>query len=65
MLPSISAANRVSLIQINTLVRGPWYLGSAEKEWRMLNLQIPTEAGQVFRRDAGRRSDLKPAAIPN
>jgi hypothetical protein len=28
-------------------------------------VQIPIEAGQVFRRDAGQRSDLKPATIPN
>jgi hypothetical protein len=28
-------------------------------------LQIPIEAGRVFRRDAGQRSDMKPATIPN
>ena len=28
-------------------------------------LQIPTHSGQVFRDDAGRDSDLKPATIPN
>jgi hypothetical protein len=28
-------------------------------------LQIPTHSGQVFRIDAGRDSDLKPATIPN
>jgi hypothetical protein len=28
-------------------------------------LQIPIEAGRVFRRDAGQHSDLKPATIPN
>jgi hypothetical protein len=27
-------------------------------------LQIPTHSGQVFRNDAGRGSDLKPAVIP-
>ena len=29
------------------------------------SLQIPTHSGQVFRIDAGRDSDLKPATIPN
>jgi hypothetical protein len=28
-------------------------------------LQIPIEAGRVFRGDAGHGSDLKPATIPN
>jgi hypothetical protein len=28
-------------------------------------LRIPTEAGRVFRGEAGQRSDLKPATIPN
>jgi hypothetical protein len=28
-------------------------------------VQIPTHSGQVFRIDAGRDSDLKPATIPN
>jgi hypothetical protein len=28
-------------------------------------VQIPIEAGRVFRRDAGQRSDMKPATIPN
>jgi hypothetical protein len=29
-----------------------------------LNLRIPLEAGRVFRREAGQRSELKPATIP-
>jgi hypothetical protein len=29
------------------------------------NLQIPRHSGQVFRSDADRDSDLKPATIPN
>jgi hypothetical protein len=29
-----------------------------------IDLQIPTEAGHLFRLDAGHRSDLKPATIP-
>jgi hypothetical protein len=29
-----------------------------------IELRIPTEAGRVFRREAGQRSDLKPATIP-
>jgi hypothetical protein len=29
-----------------------------------VKLQIPTDAGQIFRGDAGRDSDLKPDAIP-
>jgi hypothetical protein len=29
------------------------------------SLQIPTEAGRVFRFEAGHRSDMKPATIPN
>jgi hypothetical protein len=28
------------------------------------NVQIPPHSGQVFRREAGRDSDLKPATIP-
>jgi hypothetical protein len=28
-------------------------------------LRIPTEAGQVFRFEAGQRSDMKSATIPN
>jgi hypothetical protein len=28
-------------------------------------LRIPTEAGRVFRFEAGQRSDMKPATIPN
>jgi hypothetical protein len=40
------------------LVSGPGTL-SGEK------VQIPTHSGQVFRRDADRDSDLKPATIPN
>jgi hypothetical protein len=28
-------------------------------------LRIPTQSGRVFRFDAGRDSDLKPATIPN
>jgi len=36
-------------------------VGSANED----NLQIPIEAGRVFRRDAGQRSDMKPATIPN
>jgi len=35
---------------------------SAQSE---IMLQIPIEAGRVFRRDAGQRSDMKPATIPN
>jgi hypothetical protein len=27
-------------------------------------VRIPIYSGQVFRREAGRRSDLKPATIP-
>jgi hypothetical protein len=33
--------------------------------FRDIRLRIPTEAGRVFRRDAGQRSDLKPATVPN
>jgi hypothetical protein len=29
-----------------------------------VNVQIPTEGGRLFRLEGGRRSDLKPAAIP-
>jgi hypothetical protein len=29
-----------------------------------LYVQIPTEGGHLFRLEAGRRSDLKPATIP-
>jgi len=29
------------------------------------DLQFPIEAGRVFRRETGQRSDLKPATIPN
>ncbi len=29
-----------------------------------LHLQIPTEAGRVFRFDVGHHSDLKPATVP-
>jgi hypothetical protein len=32
---------------------------------QQLVLQIPTHSGQVFRFNAGRDSDLKPATIPN
>jgi hypothetical protein len=33
--------------------------------WRRESgVQIPTEAGHLFRLDAGHRSDLKPATIP-
>jgi hypothetical protein len=31
----------------------------------ILCVQIPTHSGQVFRFEAGRASDLKPATIPN
>jgi hypothetical protein len=34
-------------------------------ESRRPKVRIPTEAGRVFRRDAGQRSDLKPATVPN
>jgi hypothetical protein len=34
------------------------------KHLRDVGLQIPTHSGQVFRIDAGRDSDLKPATIP-
>ena len=30
-----------------------------------IGVQIPTHSSQVFRSDAGRDSDLKPATIPN
>jgi hypothetical protein len=29
------------------------------------SMRIPTQSGRVFRFDAGRDSDLKPATIPN
>ena len=31
---------------------------------RIENLRIPIYSGRVFRREAGHRSDLKPATIP-
>jgi hypothetical protein len=31
---------------------------------RGIRVRIPTEAGRVFRREAGQRSDVKPATIP-
>ena len=31
---------------------------------RFVRVRIPIEAGQVFRGEAGHRSDLKPAGIP-
>lgn len=38
---------------------------NARKVFYEGNMQIPIEAGRVFRREAGQRSDLKPATIPN
>ena len=32
--------------------------------WKAKYVRIPIEAGQVFRGEAGHRSDLKPAGIP-
>jgi hypothetical protein len=40
-------------------------LGGSRFGVSSMELQIPTHSGQVFRRDAGRDSDLKPATIPN
>jgi type IV secretory pathway VirD2 relaxase len=40
-------------------------IGRLQRLERMgLAMQIPTDAGQIFRGDAGRDSDLKPDAIP-
>ena len=35
-----------------------------DSKMRSSDMQIPTDAGQIFRGDAGRDSDLKPDAIP-
>ena len=40
-------------------------LSDYEQELLVPFLQIPIEAGRVFRREAGQRSDMKPATIPN
>ena len=36
----------------------------AEACWEAVQLRIPIYSGRVFRREAGHRSDLKPATIP-
>ena len=39
------------------------FLGS--KTSPRMKVRIPTQSGRVFRFEAGRDSDLKPATIPN
>jgi len=41
------------------------HLPCGQQPFPGIALQIPIEAGRVFRRDAGQRSDMKPATIPN
>ena len=38
--------------------------GDVPEFYKLQYMQIPTDAGQIFRGDAGRDSDLKPDAIP-
>jgi hypothetical protein len=53
-----------SIVYRLLLLMGARYF-EVERCRKATGLQIPTHSGQVFRIDAGRDSDLKPATIPN
>jgi len=55
----LGATGRIVQITLFEAAMGP-QIGGA-----IVGMQIPIEAGRVFRRDAGQRSDMKPATIPN